>query len=243
MGARYADGRISRFLSRDPVPVHDHVYARDNPVSLVDPSGLYPAEFEGRATFSKYFVEGTAEVVPEAAPGSFPEGEPAPGKASLSEIADEAASRADSTEKGSTGQSPEARPAANAEFPEAARGVSDGGRGVQEFYRYVTRHQLKELEGNPNLKPGPRQRLFFTTERYASRYEAVDKLSLYERKDFGVRFRFVDDTEMFGGTPTSAILDETGLQVTRGGGSEFYIRQPARIEILETFPLSTVGEL
>src|SRR5439155_1584189 len=42
MGARYADGRISRFLSRDPVPVHDHVYARDNPVSLVDPSGLYP---------------------------------------------------------------------------------------------------------------------------------------------------------------------------------------------------------
>ena len=70
MGARYADGRISRFLSRDPVPVHDHVYARDNPVSLVDPSGLYPAEFEGRVAFSGRFVFGTSGVaLREASPG------------------------------------------------------------------------------------------------------------------------------------------------------------------------------
>jgi RHS repeat-associated protein len=72
--ARYYDPATGRFLTRDPFPgfafdpvsQHPYVYARNNPVNLVDPSGLQGRLPEWFRELVELYVKLVSGVIPEA---------------------------------------------------------------------------------------------------------------------------------------------------------------------------------
>ncbi len=102
------------------------------------------------------------------------------------------------------------------------------------YYRYVTREELEALQENPVLNPGETSgKGFFTTDVYSSRSVAYDRLSLFEEKEYRIALRFTGNPDVVGPSPVpETYFPGTDIIRTAGGGVEYYITEPAAIELV-----------
>jgi len=101
------------------------------------------------------------------------------------------------------------------------------------YQRYVTSSELEELNHDPVLVPGESTgKAYFTTDIYNSRAAVYDRLSLYEPKDYRISFSFEGTPDITGPDLVPQRFTPTGEFITHGGGTEYFIREIARIRLI-----------
>ena len=73
---------------------------------------------------------------------------------------------------------------------------------------------------------------YFTTDIYNSRAVVYDRLSLYEPKDYRISFSFEGTPDITGPDLVPQRFTPTGEFITHGGGTEYFIREIARIRLI-----------
>lgn len=224
--ARYYDPFTGRFIEEDPLhfaagDVNLYRYAFNNPVNLVDPSGLAAAvEDAGVSCAASALGSSVGSIFGAIAETLLAHAAHAvvrpPAAASAAEVLTEAAAKA-----------------AVAGGVEAGLSLATCGRipgrkrtpGV--FYRYVSEAEVKAIRSTGLLRGGRSGGTYFTTQKISTAARALRLLALPDKPTHRIAFRITNTPRVHGPLPVRPKYGQPG------GGIELFSADPIKVDLID----------